>query len=302
MMLHRFLSSPPPSTVWLVDHDMVAGIRRDRRGQLYLAAEPVPGGMAQIGPVGLQTVDRDALTAAIAAANERLGGAKGVAVVVPTAWIRVHLLAFEELPRRAAEVREVVLWRLKKLLPVNPAELRVSPVVQPGDARRDVLCLSMLDRAAAAVESACTAAGLEVGYLGPRALAMAAAVGAGPHLIVQQETGFLSLVLSDGGAIRLVRTKPIAARSEAWDAIERELRLVSDYLASELGLRSGYTVQIVADEVVHADRLLSWWRARPDVVVAPAWRPDEAMPPGLGQRIGAARLTPGHAVLEGRAA
>ncbi len=305
MILHRLLTSPPPSTAWVLDRDLVAGLRRDRRGQLHLAAEPVPDGTVQIGPVGLQTVDREALTAAVATANERLEGAGRVAVVVPTGWIRMHLLGFDELPRRAAEVRDVVLWRLKKLLPVNPAELRVAPVVQPGDGRRDVLSLSMLERAAASIESAFENAGVEIGHLGPRALALALAPESGadgPRLIVQQEPGFLSLVLTDHGAVRLVRTKPVAAVGDAWETVERELRLVDDYLASELGVRDGYTVEVIADDSAQAETLRAWWSARPGVRVVPAWRVDETMPPGLGQRIGASRLAPGRALVGGRAA
>jgi hypothetical protein len=304
MNLHGLLTTPPPSTAWLVDADMVAGIRRDRRGQLHVAAEPVPERMAVPGPVGLQTLDRETLSAALAVANERLEGARRVAMVVPTAWVRIHLLAFDELPRRAAEIREVVLWRLKKLLPVNPTELRVAPVVQPGEERRDVVCLSMLERSAAALEAACADVGLEVGYLGPRALALASAFAGGrePRLVVQQEPGFLSLVLVDRGAIRLVRTKPLASRPDAWETIERELGLMVDYLATELDLREGYTVDVVADDATLADTLRTWWMNRSEVSVAPPWRPDEAMPPGLGQRIGAARLAPGRSVVEGRAA
>jgi len=304
MILDRLLTSPPPSTAWMLDRELVAGIRRDRRGQLHVAAEPVPGGAVQIGPVGLQVVDRDALTAAVAAANERLEGAGRVAVVVPTGWIRMHLLAFDELPRRAAEVREVVLWRLKKLLPVNPAELRVAPMVQPGDGRRDVLCLSMLERSAASIETAFAKAGAEVGYLGPRALALAFGPDSSgrPRLVVQQETSFLSLVLVDGAAVRLVRTKPIAVRDDTWEHVERELRLVDDYLASELGLRDGYAVEVIADDAAQADTLRGWWAARSGIQVVPAWRPDETMPPGLGQRIGAARLAPGRVLVGGWAA
>jgi hypothetical protein len=305
MMLHGLLSSPPPSTAWVLDREMIAGLRRDRRGQLHLAAEPVPDGAVQIGPVGLQTVDRDALTAAVATASERLEGGGRVAMVVPTGWIRMHLLTFDELPRRPAELREVVLWRLKKLLPVNPAELRVAPAVQPGDGRRDVLCLSMLERAAASIEAAFANAGVEVGYLGPRALALATGAGptdTAPRLIVQQEPGFLSLVLTDHGAVRLVRTKPTAAGGDAWDAVERELRLVRDYMATELGVRDGYGVEVVADDPSQADQLRSWWAARSGVQVVPGWRPDDTMPPGLGQRIGASRLAPGRSLIEGRAA
>jgi hypothetical protein len=304
MILDRLLTSSPPSTAWMLDRELAAGIRRDRRGQLYVAAEPVPDGAVQIGPVGLQVVDRDALTAAVAAANERLESAGRVAVVVPTAWIRMHLLAFDELPRRAAEIREVVLWRLKKLLPVNPAELRVSPMVQPGDGRREVLCLTMLERAATSIETAFANAGAEVGYLGPRALALALAPGSGgrPRLVVQQESSFLSLVLVDGATVRLVRTKPIAVHDDSWEHVERELRLVDDYMASELGVHDGYAVEVIADDAVQEDTLRTWWAGRSGVQVVPAWRPDETMPPGLGQRIGAARLAPGQALVGGRAA
>ena len=73
-------------------------------------------------------MDRKGLQEVLARLQERVAGCRRAAVIVPTAWVRTHLMDFDELPRRSLELDDVVRWRLKKLLPVLPSELRVSVV------------------------------------------------------------------------------------------------------------------------------------------------------------------------------
>jgi hypothetical protein len=283
---------------------MVAAVRRDGRGPLRVAAEPVPEGTFQLGPVGLQAVDRELLSGVVATIQERFGGPRRVAVVIPTAWSRIHLLEFDQLPRRTAEIQDVVRWRLKKLLPVSPAELRLAPRLEADREQQAVVVLSMLERAAAGLEAVFGTAALDIGYLGPRVLALASATPspAPARLVVQEEPGFVSLVLIADGRTRMVRTKPVTAGGQAWAAIERELRLVLMYLRSDLGVTDELNVEVVADSSAHARAIEAWWSDQQGVRIEPQPASRETNPPGLAERIGASRLAPGWRLVDGRAA
>lgn len=302
------MSSPPPTTVWLLDSTLVVAVRRDSRKGVHMAAEPVPDGTFDIGPaVGLQAVDQDKAAGVLATVHERLGGARRVAVVVPTAWVRMHHLEFEQLPRRTAEMRDVLRWRLKKLLPVNVNDLRLAIQPQPGgpDDQRAVVCVSALERAIAALESAFSAVNLAPGFIGPRALALSEGDhddAARPRLIVQEEPGFLSVVLVVSGSIRFVRTKPVAAGASEAGALEREMRLAENFIRANLDVGGEIAVEIYADQDDHAALLEGWWADRPGFAVKATWHPPEITPPGLADRIGAVRLAPAWWLTGGRRA
>ena len=108
----------------------------------------MPQGVCDVGPVGIQTVNRDRLSTALGAVQGRIDGARRAAAVVPTGWIRTHLFQFSDLPRRQSELDQVVRWRLKKLLPVLPSELRVSAIPQRAvDGQKPLLCMVGVERA-----------------------------------------------------------------------------------------------------------------------------------------------------------
>lgn len=61
------------------------------------------------------------LCATLGAGRDRVG------LALPDAVARVHLLMFDALPRKEDEIRDIILWRLKRdnLLPFEPEEARV---------------------------------------------------------------------------------------------------------------------------------------------------------------------------------
>jgi hypothetical protein len=209
MNWQRLVTSPQPTTGWLLDGTVVAAVRRDREGTLHCAVEGMPSGAWEVGPVGLQSVDRERLMPALNAVQGRVEGARRAVVVVPTGWVRAHLLDFDEIPRRQAEVDQVVLWRLKKLLPVLPSELRVSTIPQrTGEGQPRLLCMVGVERAISELEESFAAVGVEPGLITPRLFALAQGAGDGARLLVQQEAGFLSLLLLVDGVPRLQRAPP----------------------------------------------------------------------------------------------
>ncbi len=128
MKINDLLTSPPPATGWTLDTAMAAVVRRQEKTGLRCAAVEMPGDAFEVGPVGLQTVDEDKLRPVLARLQDEVEGSKRAAVVIPTGWLRTHMLEFDNLPRRQADVKDMVMWRLKKMLPVPPSSLRLAMV------------------------------------------------------------------------------------------------------------------------------------------------------------------------------
>jgi hypothetical protein len=298
----RLLTSPPPTTGWLFDSGSVAVVRRDSKGLLHCAATELGAGVIEVGPVGLQSVDRQRLAEHLQMVQGQIDGARRAAVVVPTGWVRAHLLEFEELPRRELDLVEVVRWRLKKLLPVLPSELRVAVVPQPAyQGRRHLLCMAGLEKALAELEHAFEDVGIEPGLVTPRVFALAAGSFQvpGPWLVIQQEAEFVSLLLLVDGAPRLLRTKPLPAAGDHWQLVIRELHMAMVYIREHLGVEGPLRVSVSAARPELDEALRGWWGDREGAVLEPAPEGMAFSEPGVVERLGAARLAPVHAVLAG---
>jgi hypothetical protein len=253
--------SRPTSSAWLLEAGAVTAVRRERKGDLVCSRVALPAGVVEIGSVGLQGIDAPRLAELVRPLQERVGGSRRAAVVIPTAWVRTHLLDFDHLPRRGAELTEVVRWRLKKLLPVAPAELRIALVPIYGEGSQQVLCVSALERSLADVEAAFASVNVEPGLITPRLFALARRTlpGGEPRLVVQHEQGFLSLLLTVEGRPRLLRTKPLPPTDEAWALTLRELHLGLEYIRANLDIGGELSVATSADASPVEESLVQWW-------------------------------------------
>jgi len=300
MKMPDYFTSPPPATGWSLDVKMAAVVRRQGKSELRAAAVDMPDQVFDIGPVGLQAVDENRLQPVLTRLQQEVEGSKRAAVLVPTGWFRVHLLEFEELPRRQTDVREVVLWRLKKLLPVAPTSLRLNMVAQPrSDGRHRLLVMAGVERALASLESVFSAVGVSVGILTPRIFAVPDGGPTTPrYLAIQQESGFLSIMLLLDDAPHVVRTKPLP--SNDWAVVERELSLVLGFVGSSLGIKDELSVGISVESDELGRRLKSWIDAADTLSPATATSPSAVFQgTGIRDRVGAFRLDPVVNVLSG---
>jgi hypothetical protein len=253
----------------------------------------MPRGVCEVGPVGLQAVDRDRLSAALGAVQGRIEGARRPAVVVPTGWVRTQLFHFTDLPRRQSELDQVVRWRLKKLLPVLPSELRVSAIPQRSvDGQRALLCMVGVERAVASLEASFSAVGVEPGLITPRLFALSSGIDGGRQLVVQQEEGYLSLLLVVDGVPRLVRTKPLAGGADIEPTVQRELQIASGFIRSDLGVTGEISVQVSAENTSVQDESTRWWREQDGIRLASAVDRPPMLDPEIAARLGDARLIP----------
>jgi hypothetical protein len=200
----------------------------------------------ELGAVGLQTVHAGALDTAIRHVQASVNSTTRPAVLIPTAWVRTFLIEGTDLPRRRTDLDDVLRWRLKKLLPVPPSDLRLATAMQPADGdRRQILCTAVREKPLAVIEEAFRGVKLRPGMIVPRILALAL-MGEGDHLVVEQDHDVVAFAVVASGGVRLVRTKPLPAARDAWPDLRRELTLALDFARDTLGITDQLEARITA--------------------------------------------------------
>ena len=293
MRIADLLTSPLPATGWSLDAAMAVVVRRQNKGELRSAAVDVPDGTFEVGPVGLQAVDEEKLRPVLARLQDEVEGTNRAAVVVPTGWLRTHILEFDQLPRRQADINEMVLWRLKKLLPVAPASLRLATVTQPpSEGARRLLVLVGVERAMAGLESVFESVGVSPGLISPRVFAVADGKGAASRVLaVQQESGFLSIMLLLNDQPKVVRTKPLPDND--WSVVERELGLTLGYIRASLEIEGDLEVGVSVENEMLADRVNGWIAAEDTLSPVNAASPSIAFDgTAIRDQVGSHRLDP----------
>lgn len=152
--------------------------------------------------------DKSAVRGAIESA---LGSVRGrshdVIAVLPDTAVRVVLLDFEALPAKSEEAEAVVRFRLKKSLPFNLDEARISYHAQNTKNGVRVVAAVVLNSVLAEYESAFTDLGYSPGFVVPSMLAaLGAADAERPTLIVKVDAHTIGVAILDQEQLLLVRT------------------------------------------------------------------------------------------------
>ena len=118
---------PHPAPVLEIDATHVAAAQWDDSRLQSYAIEPLHAGALMPSPVETNVVQPDALRQALQRVFSRMGNLSGqLALLVPDAVVRVFILPFEDLPRRAEDALPLLRWRLKKSVPFDVEETVVS--------------------------------------------------------------------------------------------------------------------------------------------------------------------------------
>jgi hypothetical protein len=181
---------------------------------------------------------REALSEAVRAARALSGGRLSRAsVVYPDAWARILPVELESLPSDDDAGREMVAWKLKKLLPPAAGELslawRAMPVVSE---EKRVLVAAAPRETMESIEAAFEELGVRIGYLAPASLALfdgLSAVlrreaGKDYGLLHRSSSGTAFFIARNGEAI-FFRHRPADD-----DDPDREARLSLSYYAEKL--------------------------------------------------------------------
>ena len=167
-------------------------------------------------------VDRVAVTAAIRAALEQIGGRShahdaNLTLVIPDSAVRVLLLDFEALPSRDSEALPLVRFRLKKLLPFDSDEAIVTyQIMSTSKGVVRVLAVAIPRDVLSEYEMAVREAGFEPGCVLPSTLACLAAVNdAEPTLLVNANSLGVTAAIVRGGVLLLHRSVDLQEHSVA---------------------------------------------------------------------------------------
>ncbi len=152
--------------------------------------------------------NRGALEQAIESALGDLGGhAKDVIAVLPDSAVRVVLLDFETLPAKPEEAEAVVRFRLKKSLPFDPADARVSYHSQTTSQGVRVIAAVVLKSVLEEYESAFRKVGYSPGVVLPSMLAaLGAADAERPTMVIKVDARTISIAILDQEQLLLFRT------------------------------------------------------------------------------------------------
>jgi type IV pilus assembly protein PilM len=134
--IERWLNAlPHPScVVEIAPHHVSAANWSKGLGHLEsFATEPLPQGAVMPSPVDANIPQPEALKSALRRVFSRVlhhGGS--LALLIPDPVVRLFILQFETLPRRADEALPLLRWRLKKSVPFDVDETVVSWMRQVG--------------------------------------------------------------------------------------------------------------------------------------------------------------------------
>jgi len=140
-----------------------------------------------------------------------LGGISGrsrdVIAILPDTAVRVVLLDFETLPSKPEEAEAVVRFRLKKSLPFNLDDARVSYHAQAGGTGLRAMAAVVLNSVLQEYESAFRDAGYNPGVVMPSMLAaLGAADAERPTLVVKVDARTIGIAILDQEQVLLFRT------------------------------------------------------------------------------------------------
>ena len=127
--------------------------------------------------------------------------------ILPDTAVRVVLLDFETLPSKPEEAEAVVRFRLKKSLPFNLDDARVSYHAQAGGTGLRAMAAVVLNSVLQEYESAFRDAGYNPGVVMPSMLAaLGAADAERPTLVVKVDARTIGIAILDQEQVLLFRT------------------------------------------------------------------------------------------------
>jgi type IV pilus assembly protein PilM len=150
------------------------------------------------------TALRQAIESALGSVGNRT---KDVIAILPDTAVRVVLLDFETLPAQREEAEAVVRFRLKKSLPFDPQDARISYHAQTTSKATQVVAAVVLKSVLEEYESAFRDVGYNPGVVMPSMLAaLGAADAERPTLVLKVDARTISLAILEQEQLILFRT------------------------------------------------------------------------------------------------
>jgi hypothetical protein len=271
MNLATLIRTPRPAHVFALDEGGLMYGRHGRQRDVLERVErqAMAPGWHQPGPVGVLQIERQPVADALAALLPQLDPRPTRAsVVVPNAWVRYLVLDLEALPRQREEAEDVLRWRLKKLLPCRPEDVRLDYL--PLDRAGRVFVELALDRPLAALEGAFETAGVTVGCIEPAVMALTALVTAEARpalLAIVEERAFALVVMADDRVL-FARQKSLPQDGQrAGQQLSQELARTLTHMREQEELTGVLTLWLAPPDHPVAAAAAEWAAGQENVAV-----------------------------------
>ncbi len=197
---------------------------------------------------GAPLLTREAIAEAVKAAGALSGGRLSRAsVVYPDSWARIVPVELDAMPSSREAGVEMVLWKLKKLLPMLTGDVEVvyEPMPVLSEEKR-VLAATTARAAIEAIDRSFLECGVRLGYVAPASLALfeglaplLSAAAGGDYALLHRSGGTTSFFIGRGSDPIFFRQRPPGGGEDQ----DQEARLSLSYYAERLkgpGLRAVY--------------------------------------------------------------
>jgi type IV pilus assembly protein PilM len=221
--LERWLNAMPhPTLVVEIATSHVAAARwGSSRGSLEsYAIEPLPAGSVMPSPVDVNLPQPDAVRSALRRVFSRVPdrGAP-ITLLIPDPVVRVFILPYESLPRRADDALPLLRWRLKKSVPFDVEETVVSWMRQDGrEGTLEILTAVARQRILREYEESVESLGASVGVVLSSSLAALPLLeDRGSTLLVRMSGRALTTVIVRNGNLCVYRSTEMSAEAAVLD-------------------------------------------------------------------------------------
>jgi type IV pilus assembly protein PilM len=228
----------PPDVVVLDSDSLIhARVRRGRKDVQIVQAKSYPLRDDVFAPgVVTPALQNEAVFAEVLRRMKlETGRWDKVSLLLPDAWFRMNIIELQSLPERTNEAAEVIRWSLRRTMPIDPSELRLSYEVLSRIPPR-ILAVSAVEATIAAIERLFAAAGIEVILIEPAGLNIWNAITA-REATTTRDRIFFYVRERDFTTAVFRGPQPLFIRSRNLDGnrtLQQEIKLSATYLRDTL--------------------------------------------------------------------
>ena len=226
-------SFPPDVVVLDTDSLIHARVGRGRKEMQILQAKsyPLRDDVFATGVVTPELRNEAMLADTIRRLKLETGRWDKLSLLLPDSWFRMNIIELQSLPERANEAAEVIRWSLRRTMPIDPSELRLSYEVLSRTPPR-ILAVSAVEATISAIERLFEAAGIEVILIEPAGLNVWNAITA-REAVTTRDRIFFYIREHDFTTAVFRGAQPLFIRSRNLNGertLQQEIRLSATYL------------------------------------------------------------------------
>lgn len=233
-------SAAPAAAVEIASGRVSAASLEWRGGQPVVAAhatEPLPDGALVPMLTALNIRDRAAVLDVLGRVLERVGRPRRIGLVIPDVVAKVSLVRFEQVPKRAQDLDQLVRWQVRKSAPFTIEDAQVSyvPGIHATDGQEYIVSLARRD-VVQEYEGLCAEAGAHAGLIDLATFNVINAVLAGAGaptadwLLVNIAADYASIALLRGPHLIVFRNRVADAEETLADLVHQTAMYYEDRL------------------------------------------------------------------------